>query len=229
MKGNGNKTKQLLLYLLILIGFIVLLVGIPILLNFLLSRNNPIPELPVIGDSKDWLTFWGAYIGAIASFLMVLVAYLTLKNNSTQLAELKRQWDEKNTPVLSCALSVQDGVLVVEIVNSSDIHAKNVKCTIENHSQIIKDDFSKLNNALDKMSLEIPPHFVKRIKIPSIQPFCDANRRDDYITVRLAYDDKTQQFNLYLQEITVMTWQYSHKDVIDKLDEIKNELKSIRL
>lgn len=228
MQSNSTKKRQILPNIWLIVAFIFLLVGTPILLDFILSRNNPIPQIPIVGDSKDWLTFWGAYIGALASFVMVVVAYKTLKNNSDQLKELKRQWEERNTPYLSCALSVYDGVLVIEIVNSSDIHAKNVKCKIENHTQRIKDDFSQLNSALERMSLEIPPHYVKRIKIYGIEPYASANYGDDYISVKLLYENNTQQFDLYLQEITIMTWQYSQNKIIDELDDIKKELKSIR-
>ena len=70
---------------------------------------------------------------------------------------------------------------------------------------------------------------MKRIKIHSIEPFAGADYGNDYISVSLSYENKNQQFDLYLQEITVMTWQYSQKDLIDKIDGIKNELKSLKM
>lgn len=79
MKSNSTKKRQILPNIWLIVAFIFLLVGTPILLDFILSRNNPIPQIPIVGDSKDWLTFWGAYIGALASFVMVVVAYKTLK------------------------------------------------------------------------------------------------------------------------------------------------------
>lgn len=221
----------------------LIIISIPIFLNFVLSMPSPIPSKYIIGNSSDWLSFWGVYIGSIGTFLMALIAVASLKQNDklssqnerlilqneAQLSEIKRQWDEQNTPVLSCGLSVHDGLLVVEIVNSSNIHANNIRCNIANHSQRIKDDFSKLNATLDNILMEIPPHFVKRIKIHSIEPFAGADYGNDYISVSLSYENKNQQFDLYLQEITVMTWQYSQKVLIDKIDGIKNELKSLKM
>lgn len=43
---------------------------------------------------------WTA-ISAIASFVMILVTWLTLRQNKKQVNELNRQWKEQNRPKLS--------------------------------------------------------------------------------------------------------------------------------
>jgi hypothetical protein len=68
--------------------FIGLLLIIPIILNFVLQIPS---HFPIIGDSQTWLSFWASYIGAIASFAMIAVTFLTLKQNQAQLNEIKRQ------------------------------------------------------------------------------------------------------------------------------------------
>jgi hypothetical protein len=65
---NNKKT----LFILILV-----ILGIPFILNFLLIQDTP-NGFETIGESKDWLLFYGSYIGGIAA---ALVAIFTLYRN----------------------------------------------------------------------------------------------------------------------------------------------------
>ena len=217
----------------------VIIILIPIALNFILNRESPIPQQYIIGDAKDWLSFWGVYIGSIGSLIMAGVAFVTimqnnrvakqnealLAQNKEQLYELKRQWEEQNKPVLSSTLSVSDNDLFLEIVNTSSVHASVDKCVIDNHTSHIKDDFSKLNAALENICLELPPHYSKMIMIPGIEPHKVGDYGDDYISVSIVYGDNRKTFNLYLREITIMKWHVTKKDMADKLASIADEIK----
>lgn len=55
-KDNNNKNLSLKKLLWILI-VLLLFGGFPILLNVLLQIKNPISQISIIGDSKDWLSF----------------------------------------------------------------------------------------------------------------------------------------------------------------------------
>ncbi len=107
--------RRFLQILLIFMLVIILLLGVPILLDYLLSRHNPISQLPIIGEAKDWLSFWGTYIGSIGTIGMAAIALVTIRQNDklvrqndklvlqneTQLAEMKRQWEEDRRACLS--------------------------------------------------------------------------------------------------------------------------------
>lgn len=122
-------------YLLIL--FIGLLL-IPIILNFVLQ----IPScFPIIGDSQAWLSFWASYIGAIASFAMIAITLLTLRQNQAQLNEIKRQWEEEHRPHLVCRVIVNKKAFFLQISNPSQFDASNV---------IIKFGEDLINNLDDK-------------------------------------------------------------------------------
>ena len=232
-------TKKIFLTVLILDIFIVV---IPIALNFIINASSPIPKKYIIGDTRDWLSFWGVYIGSIGSLIMAGVAFVTIMQNSRaakqnevliaqnkeQLDELKRQWIEQNKPVLSCTLSVRDNYLVLEIINTSAIHASKVKCKIENHTAHIKDDFSTINTALDNIYLEVPPHYSKLITIPGIEPSKIIDYGDEYILASILHGENRNTFKLYLREINVMEWQVSKKDVSDKIANIAKEIKQYR-
>ena len=53
-----------------------------------------------VGGTGDWISFWGAYLGAIGSFVMALIAYRTLKKNDEQLDYIK----ELNRPCLFASI-----------------------------------------------------------------------------------------------------------------------------
>ncbi len=110
-----NKIK----YIIIIVGLIL----IPIALNFILQ----IPcGFPIIGDSKTWLSFWGSFIGALASFAMIVITIHTLKQNKLQLDEMKRQWEEEHRPHLMCHVTVYKKAFFLQITNPSKYDASNV-------------------------------------------------------------------------------------------------------
>ena len=113
---NKRNTK----YLIIIVGLFL----IPIALNFILQ----IPcNFPVIGDSKTWLSFWGSFIGALASFAMIVITIHTLKQNKLQLDEMKRQWEEEHRPHLVCRVIVYKKAFFLQIYNPSKYDASNVR------------------------------------------------------------------------------------------------------
>lgn len=63
--------------------FAIILVA-PIVVNIILYCTNPIPWLiPSVGESSDWIGFWGSYAGAIIEGLItLLVLHYTIKENS---------------------------------------------------------------------------------------------------------------------------------------------------
>ena len=72
---------------------VFVIVSIPILLNFILQWNTPFGE--VIGDSNGtevWLGFWGAYLAAIGSTIMAVVAVISDRKTREQYAK-KAEYD----------------------------------------------------------------------------------------------------------------------------------------
>lgn len=122
-------------YLLILFMGLLL---IPIILNFVLQIPS---HFPIIGDLQTWLSFWASYIGAIASFAMIAITLLTLKQNQAQLNEIKRQWEEEHRPHLVCRIIVNKKAFFLQISNPSQFDASNV---------IIKFGEDLINNLDDK-------------------------------------------------------------------------------
>lgn len=54
---------------------VVVIVGIPIVLNILLGANNPFQNIAIVGNSTHWLGFYGSYIGGI---LTAVIGFATI-------------------------------------------------------------------------------------------------------------------------------------------------------
>ncbi|MGM9764025.1 MAG: hypothetical protein ACI3ZQ_08405 [Candidatus Cryptobacteroides sp.] len=117
----------------------------PIVLNWLILRPAIVD---VVGEGSDWLGFWAAYIGAIASFAMVVLTWWTLKqskeqndaliaqnekilqNNKEQLDELKRQWDAERNPNLLLSIGVAKNAFFLKITNVGLSAAYDIKLSV---------------------------------------------------------------------------------------------------
>ena len=71
-------------------GVAAMLFAVPPLLNWVLRSPTPF-DAPVVGQSTDWLTFWGAYLGGIlAAVISFIVLYYTHKQNyDTQIIQMQ--------------------------------------------------------------------------------------------------------------------------------------------
>ena len=193
------------IYRLIIVVLIILLL-FPIVLNWIILRAS---LFPIVGEGKDWLGFWAAYIGAIASFAMVALTWWTLKqskiqndaliaqneeilrNNKEQLDELRRQWNELNRPNICVNVVVYSTAFYIQISNVGNADAHKVCLSfndefISNIKPNIQPYFKKVNDS---------PFFVERgnkrhLFIGWCQEINDAWREKNFsIIVKGTYND----------------------------------------
>lgn len=80
---------------------LLIILVLPLIINLLII----IPRFfPIVGDGETWLIFWGTYIGAVVSAIMVFLTWQILKQNQDQLKTIQKQWDDENRPYLEIAL-----------------------------------------------------------------------------------------------------------------------------
>lgn len=58
----------------------VVIVAIPVVLNFILPIKTGLNNLDGEGNPTIWLTFWGAYLAALGSFFLGVVSYMNNKD-----------------------------------------------------------------------------------------------------------------------------------------------------
>lgn len=215
-----------------ILAMVVFLLVLPLLINLCYRLESDCSELHA---PSAWATFWATYLAAIASFAMVFITWLTLKKNKEQndailqqnkdqLNEMKRQWKEQNTPIVSCSLEKSSESLLVELHNTSQVPAHKIRVRIDNNTGKDISRFDKTCELLEKMTFEIPPFSIKQIPI-MLTPYVDGEY-EGYLSVELSYCGKQERFDLYLKEINLTTWKYSTKDVCSKIEHLDNTVKS---
>ena len=77
-----------------IIAALLLILTIPLALNFILQIKNQTPVSIIAGNDgapATWLQFWGTYLAAIASFVMAFVAYRQSEDNRNDNMKLREQ------------------------------------------------------------------------------------------------------------------------------------------
>lgn len=179
-----STSKLLKKYLLILALAIILLVIIlmPAIIN--LCYHIHIPYLDWLNKYFDkpqkWTEYWGTYLSALASSAMVIITWITLKQNRIQLDEMKQQWDKENKPRLEMYF-VKDEIPVkgqrIEIVNIGKNTAKDIKfCIDENIIEKAPNNDTKeaLKNIGQSFSLSLLPNDSVIISL------CEDNTNEQY-------------------------------------------------
>lgn len=147
-----------------IIGVVIaVLLAIPILLNILLQ----IPAIfPIVGESIDWLMFWPTYLGAAASFGMIVLTRLTLKQNEEQLDELKHQWEEEHRPQISAHIFEYDQLFYIRIKNISKVPILNLKISISSNPYEEKVlNYDKWKRRLAESTFSIDPSDCINIEV----------------------------------------------------------------
>lgn len=175
MSGKNRNSKICLVIAVTAIVFLLL----PLLLNWLILKPA---KFEVVGEGSDWLGFWAAYIGAIASFAMVALTWWTLKqskvqndavlaqnerilqNNIEQLNELKRQWDAERNPNLILSIGIAQQAMFLKISNVGLCAAYDIKLSVN-------EDFV---NAIPNMA-------AKNCFTPLVNPFFIDGRCTKYV------------------------------------------------
>lgn len=92
----------------------------------LCSYSVSISDCSAFVEPSAWVSFWANYLSAIASFAMVFVTWRSLKQNSQQLEELKRQWEEDHKPRIYPRIIIYNKAYYLEFFNSGKTDAFNV-------------------------------------------------------------------------------------------------------
>ncbi len=179
-----QKTKKV-----VIVGVIILMLLLfPFLLNWLILRKA---LTPIVGDGATWLSFWPVYISAIASFGMIYMTYLSLKQSRAQLEDLKqREADERRTRLVLSVIVYQTA-FYLRIFNIGKENAFNVKLEFNDEFiSEIKDSYRKYYTQLAR------PDFIEAGKsIYILIGWCgDVNKewegKDIILKVKGSYNDK---------------------------------------
>lgn len=106
---------------------VILVFMVPLGINVLVGLPQDWLPFPVVGNGESWMSFWASYLCAAATFIMVIYTSWTLKQNSEQLEEIKRQWKEEHRARLVFSIAFEQGLYVLKIANVGMEPAYNIK------------------------------------------------------------------------------------------------------
>lgn len=96
---------------------IIVLIAFPFFLNWVLQRDAIIP---VIGDSSTWLSFWGTFIGALLTALLVLASFFTIQktvsfNRTRWRIEWLKSFREAAAGMISAVDATEVGLMAQDV------------------------------------------------------------------------------------------------------------------
>lgn len=204
----------------ILLCFI--LVAIPIALNFVIQQ----PALfSVIGEPKDWLMFWATYLGAAASFIMIVYTGVTLKHNKAQLDELKRQWEEEHKPEISVHFFGYDQYFYIRIQNISKVIVSNISITItQDPKKELILGYNAWKQKIEGVHFSIEPYGHRDIEVMS--SFCRDFKYDDSIGLQFNFNNNYEyNINLSFDEATVVNPRLEQQALLKIIEKVATEIK----
>ncbi len=182
-RNNGKRVKGYWHWILFIL---FLLLFFPYILNYLILSDS---YWNVVGGPKEWLAFWPSYLSALASAVMIAYTAMTLKNNKSQLDELKRQWDEEHKPDVSVSYNMIDHVAYLRLVNTSKSEVYDLSISGDFYVNGEKNNSFDLS-ILEQFNINIESHGIRNIVIhPNIEPLSS----NCYFILKLRYNKSIEK------------------------------------
>ena len=108
--------------IIIVVGILLLL--FPVFLNWVLQWKAIIP---IVAGPESWLSFWPVYLSAIASFGMIFMTYLILRQGREQMDDMKKREAEERRARLVFSVVVYQAAYYLRIFNVGKENAYDVK------------------------------------------------------------------------------------------------------
>jgi hypothetical protein len=201
--------------LLIFIGF---LITFPIILNWLLYYDFP-PTPPDL-DNSNWLSFWGSFMGGIATIIAV---YLTL----TQNFKFQKERDRLNVlPYIN--LSILNDEKVEQTYKAPSGHliingdTFNYECTLPKKYEILKDfNIIRIEKSPDSIC-----HILLEVKNIGIQTAINVNTslinkeekciKGKFIDYNLPLDNRIIISTIFPKKSDEYTLKFKYNDIYNK-------------
>lgn len=162
---------------------------------------------------------WFVALSAIATLFMAGVTYLSLRQNKEQLNELKRQWEEQNSPRIVPLIIRKNRYIILRFKNISNVTAHNVfpKVKIKTAPNELEWYFN-VEEKINDTRLLIEPNGYKDV---IISQYWAEIKYQGNIDVEILYMNRvSEKFNISLTELNIVQ---AYQDI----DAISIELRRI--
>lgn len=144
-------------------GWVLLIIVVTITAPFVINWVILQPQrFEVVGDGTHWLGFWATYISAIASFAMVFITWMTLR-------QMQLQWNEEHRARLIFSIDAMQGIYVLKIrnVGKSDAYKVSIKFNDDFIKCILADSIRETYEKLQTRSFSLESEKTRYLYISS--------------------------------------------------------------
>lgn len=113
------------------VGIVLLIVVLPISLNWLILREC---QFEIVGEATDWLQFWPVYLSALGTIAMTIATFCALRANQKQMANMIASEGAQ----LVFSLYNDYEYVLIKVTNVGRSVARNIQLSISNRLAIIE-------------------------------------------------------------------------------------------
>lgn len=184
--------KWLIIIIILLLFILLLPIGINLCYCFPVTCD-------IFKEPMKWTEFWGTYLSALASFAMVIITWITLRQNKEQLNELKRQWNEKNKPIIHLTIEYIEKAFFLKVENIGNETLTKVRIVLgEKALSVIQNEGIDIRNI--KSDNVLDDNLNLGINSYRLYPLClyrDIGRFD-YLDIIIEFEKKKELYKLDL-------------------------------
>lgn len=184
--------KWLIIIIILLLFILLLPIGINLCYCFPVTCD-------IFKEPMKWTEFWGTYLSALASFAMVIITWITLRQNKEQLNELKRQWNEKNKPIIHLTIEYIEKAFFLKVENIGNETLTKVRIVLgEKALSVIQNEGIDIRNI--KSDNVLDDNLNLGINSYRLYPLClyrDIGRFD-YLDIIIEFEKKKEFYKLDL-------------------------------
>lgn len=161
MKDNNEESKKLP-WLEILIGIGILIVAFltPVILGWLIPKENNIPNFT---DSNDWIGFFGSYSGSIISGVITLIVLCLTRKDTREIQSENKRLQKKLIGIEEENQYREYRTMFVDFGISD-------KFNLENSKSVISGNMLLKNSHYDKIAKEVVKYENLKIQsVPALQ------------------------------------------------------------
>lgn len=201
-----------------IIFYLFLMLGIPIILQSnILNLGDILKKTIAIGTPRDWLGFWGAYIGTI---ITILFAYISTIFEDSKRKKEKKQQEDKDNEINNNELLKRIKVLADDLYKKS-VTGEEIKVAINDLKKqrpyARKKVYKKLLSFLKEKNVRVDNSYNEISIIMSLK------KEDNY-----KYHEKLTKINKKITDISLKIddlylVEFFNKKITDKeIDELNN-------
>lgn len=150
LKTIWSKTwlKNIIVFIGGLTLFVAISCGIAWLINCLILQPSDLKFIDAENKTGAlWLGFWATFLSAIASFAMVFITWLSLR-------QMQRQWEEQNRPYLVFDIVVVDNFFLLQVENVGRSIARNINVRLDDKFCLILKEHNGFITLFESNSIE---------------------------------------------------------------------------